>query len=118
MNGYWDQLRRSDVLIETLRRRNGELFEALQVNAPDAARELTPLPDWSTRYAIVDQIVSVASRLALAHADVEPIDALLDQLVECVREHEEYWRGVEEERERRQEIVRKANKAKREKSNA
>lgn len=113
------QLLRTELLNETLRRRNGELYVALSEVDPEAASSITDTGTHLTRYVVLDRIVERATQLALkASGFPEVIDEELDALVEAVMANEGYWRRVEEEREQRKNQAAKAAQTKREKEAA
>lgn len=100
MNEQDHYIRRMNQHNEDLRRRNGELYRALEKADPDAAAKLTPLADYPTRYCRIDKIISTLGMVY--ENDLNLADAI-ERLYDHYAELESYWLNVEAERARRAE---------------
>jgi hypothetical protein len=85
--GYLDQIKRTEALCATLRRRNGELIEALEQADPERARALSFPGIHHGRYLAAERIIDRA--VAVARDNGHEDDVL--SLIEAVREHETRW---------------------------
>lgn len=101
-------IRRMNTYNHELRRRNGELYEALRTIDPATAEALTPIADFDTRYVRIDRIVEAVHKLSDPGNDAEDDYYLLQELYELYDEYKNYWQHVAEERTTRKERAAKA----------
>lgn len=123
-------IRRLEQVNDTLRRRNGELADALRKVAPDLMEngnrinngKLDPLTSFPTRYNVLDKLITHAAEVAIAWRDnkrlfhnngeIEQMDPeLLDDLTNSVNLYENYWEAVALERTKRAEATKKRQMA-------
>jgi hypothetical protein len=92
--GYLDQIKRTEALCATLRRRNGELIEALEQADPERAKALSFPGIHHGRYLAAERIIDRAIALVHHAVDAEHWDEIegdIDLLRESVTEHESRW---------------------------
>lgn len=109
------QLRRTETMLEVSRMRCGELFVALP---PDIAATLTPIPDWQTRYVVLDRIIDRATEVVRKASSGQSIDDEMEALTESVQANESYWQQVAAKRDKQKQRATRARDTRQEKTNA
>jgi hypothetical protein len=92
-----EQLRRYEETQLALRKRNGELLEALRINAPTDYDALLPISDLPTSYKVIEGIHNNAIQLANDPTD----EYALEALTEAITVQKDYWEETARETERR-----------------